>query len=337
MKCEHGIPLLTIISAILTLMLSPSPARAEEGQAFGYELQRDIVYGRAIVAPEGKKATRDLKLDLYTPKERSEKALPAIIYVHGGAHHRGGRRQPPFRLDGAVHSRPEDYARLFAPLGYAVFVVEYRLATENPESDLKPGEANSLEDLEAYITPTVFAATTRARVAMGLKPLESTEEDRLFLWKAGIAGAEDVRKAVDFVVKNARTYHVDPDKIAVGGHSAGAGITLNVGLGLRAPVAAIFSLSGPDIAFDHSKIAEQDGLPPTLLVYSQYDEHAQLEGLPRLIALLETADVDYDFAWVPGFPHFYPHNAPSLGCDGTRLSVGDRVIGFLKKHLTVTP
>ncbi|MDA7949124.1 MAG: alpha/beta hydrolase [Hyphomicrobiaceae bacterium] len=305
-------------------------AYAQGDPAFGYALQRDIVYGQGIIAPDGKKVERDLRLDLYSPAKECGKPCPAVVYVHGGAHHRGGRMQPPFRLDGAVHSRPEDYARLLAPLGYSVFVVEYRLAPENPEPELKPGDANTVADLKAFITPTVFEATTRARAAAGLKPL-TTEADRLWLWKAGLAGAEDVKKAVDFIFRNAAKFNVDPARVALGGHSAGGGITLNVALGLRAPVAAIFPLSGPDIAFDHAAVAKFEKLPPTLLVYSQYDEHAQLEGLPGLVKLMKNADVDYEFAWVPGFPHFYPHNAPSLGDDGTRMSVGERIIRFLER------
>ena len=182
------------------------------------------VFGSGVIVPKGQKVTRELKLDIYAPIGKTTKRRPAGIYVHGGAHLRGGRMQPPFRLEAAVHSRPEDYARLLAPLGYMVFVVEYRLGPENPEPDLKPGDKNLLTDLKGYITPTVFAATARARVAAGLPPLE-TDEDRLWLWKAGIAGAEDVNKAVDFVIKNAKKYNVAPARIAIGGHSAGAGIT----------------------------------------------------------------------------------------------------------------
>ena len=190
-----------------------------------------------------------------------------------------------------------------------------------------------LEDLEGYITPIVFEATKRARLAMGLSPLADTAEDRMFLWRAGIAAAEDVKKAVDFVTKNAAKYNVDPDRIAMGGHSAGAGITLNVALAMDHRVAAIFPLSGPDIAFDHSFVATRPDLPPALLIYSQYDEHAQLEGLPSLLQLLRNSGTHLEFAWVPGFPHFYPHNAPSLGSDGSQLSVGDRVVQFLREQL----
>jgi hypothetical protein len=48
---------------------------------------------------------------------------------------------------------------------------------------------------------------------------------------------------------------------------------------------------------------------------------------------LNKADTEFTLAWIPGFMHFYPHNAPSLADDGTRMTLGDRVIQFLDKHL----
>ena len=340
MRPTFGLFCLLLLTAVGSLSTG---ARSKEGPAFGYETERDIVYATGKVAPQGTVIERELQLDVYSPStnnadytrdlDLADGPYPAVIYVHGGAHHRGGRRQEPFRLEAAVHSRPEDYARLLAPRGYVVFVVEYRLATENPEPTLKPGEANLRENVNEYITPRVFEATVRARSAMGLPPLEDNEEGRLFLWKAGMAAAEDVDRAVEFVIENAGRFNIDPQRIAVGGHSAGGGIALNVGLGLRAPVAAIFPLSGPDILFDHSAVAEFPDLPPTLLMYSQFDEHTQLGDLPGIITLLKQADIEYSLAWVPGFAHFYPHNAVSLGDDGTRMSVGDRIIAFLELHL----
>ena len=321
-----------------------SPAAAQGDPTFGYSVELDVVFAKGKVAPEGVETERDLRMDVYSPSkenadytgkaDRTDGPYPAVVYVHGGAHHRGGRRIEPFRLEAAVHSRPEDYARLLAPLGYVVFVVEYRLATENPEPNLKPGEANLREDVSAYITPAVFEATVRARTSMGLPPLEDNDEDKLFLWKAGMAGAEDVNKAISFVAANADRFNIDPERIAVGGHSAGGSITMNVGLGMQSPVKAIFPLSGTDILFEHSAVAQFPDLPPALLMYSQFDEHTQLGQLPGIIALLRNANVDYQLAWVPGFAHFYPHNAVSLGDDGTRMSVGDRIIAFLDKHLS---
>lgn len=312
-------------------------------EAFGIKAEFDVVYGVGSVATNGIPGERDLLMDVYSPSADNVDAtretsatpgpFPAVIYVHGGAHHRGGRRLDPFRLEAAVHSRPEDYARLLAPLGYVVFVIEYRLATENPEPAHKPGEVGLLANVDAYITPEVFEATKRARGAMGLPQLQDSPEDRLFLWKAGLAGAEDARKALDFVIANAGQFNVDPDRIAMGGHSAGGGITLNVGLGMQAPLAAIFPLSGPDILYDPAPLIASGDFPPTLLMYSQFDEHTQLGDLPDIISLLRAGGADYTLAWVPGFAHFYPHQAVSLGDDGTRASVGDRIVSFLDRHL----
>ncbi|MEQ9694956.1 alpha/beta hydrolase [Shimia sp. SDUM112013] len=328
-----------LLSGFLGLASSPTLAQT----AFGIQTEFDITYGSGTIAPEGVPLERDLLMDVYTPSPenvdytRTTSAepgpFPAVIYVHGGAHHRGGRRQEPFRLEAAVHSRPEDYARLLTPMGYVVFVIEYRLATENPEPAVKPGEAGLLPDVDAYITPEVFEATKRARGAMGLLQLEDTPEDRLFLWKAGMAGAEDARKALDFVIANADRFNIDPERIAMGGHSAGGGITLNVGVGMQAPLAAIFPLSGPDILYDHAPLIASGDFPPTLLMYSQFDEHTQLGDLPDIISLLRAGRADYTLAWVPGFAHFYPHQAVSLGDDGTRAAVGDRIIRFLEQNL----
>lgn len=331
------------ILVLLSGLISTSVDQANAQTGFGIEAEFDVIFGTGAVASSGTLTERDLLMDVYSPspdnadftnaKSLESGPYPAVIYVHGGAHHRGGRRQEPFRLEAAVHSRPEDYARLLAPLGYVVFVIEYRLATEYPEPRHKPGEAGLIADVDSYITPQVFEATTRARNAMGLPPLEDTARDRLFLWKAGMAGAEDANAALEFIIANAARFNIDPQKIAMGGHSAGAGITLNVGLGMRAPLAALFPLSGPDVLYDHDSILAAGDLPPTLLMYSQFDEHTQLGDLPQIISLLRTANADHTLAWVPGFAHFYPHNAVSLGDDGTRASVGDRIVRFLDLQL----
>lgn len=215
-----------------------------------------------------------------------------------------------------------------------MFVVEYRLAPENPVPTLLPGEANLLEDIDTYVTPAVFEATVRARSAMGLPHLPDTPEGRRFLWDAGVSAAEDVRMAFDFVVKNADRFGVEPSRIAMGGHSAGGGITMNVAFGLKTPLAAVFPMSGTDVLFEHDAVARSSNLPPALLVYSQFDEHTQLGQLPGIINLMQVAGVDYQLAWVPGFAHFYPHGAVSLADDGTRSALSDRIVGFLEEHLS---
>lgn len=307
-------------------------ANADSDSIFGYSVKRDIVYGQGAIKPEGNLVMRDLKMDVYSPT-RVEKGvlLPAVVYVHGGGHHRGGRFLPPFRIQGVIHSAPQDYGRLLAAYGYVTFVVEYRLAPENPEPDHKPGEANLLTNLTQYVSPIMLGGTSRARTAMGLSALEG-EEGRIFLWKAGIAGAEDVMKAVNYIIKHANDFDIDTKKIALGGHSAGAGITTNVAYGFKAPVAAIFPMSGPDIAFDKAKVLGPKN-PPALIVYSQYDDETMLDAAPRMIKGLANAGAKYEVVWVPGFPHSYPSGAPTLSSDGTRKALLDRITDFLDKHV----
>lgn len=256
------------ILLIMIVIAVANAAYADSDSIFGYSLKRDIVYGQGAIKPEGNLVMRDLKMDVYSPTQVEKGVLlPAVVYVHGGGHHRGGRFQPPYRIQGVIHSAPQDYGRLLAANGYVTFVVEYRLAPENPEPDHKPGEANLRKDLTQYVSPVMLAGTSRARTTMGLSALEG-EEGRIFLWKAAIAGAEDVMKAINYIIKHAKDFNIDQKRIALGGHSAGAGITTNVAYGFKAPVAAIFPMSGPDIAFDKAKVFGPQN-PPALIVYSQ--------------------------------------------------------------------
>ena len=148
-----------------------------------------------------------------------------------------------------------------------------------------------------------------------------------------MAAAEDTAKAVDFVRANADRYSVNPDKIAMGGHSAGGGNVMNVAIGLNAPVAAAFPLSPPASMFDMVKVMADHEPPPMMVAISQNDVAATLESVPDTIATLRVAGADAQLIWVPGFAHFYPTGAVTLGDDGTRMSLGERVIEFLDAHL----
>lgn len=326
---KRVITLRNIFLALVGLVFAGPPAIAES--AFGYELETDVIYGKGRVIQDGVEVDRSLMLDIYAPINSAKPTVrPAVILVHGGAYHRGGRRQPPFREDGAVHSRMEDYARMLAPLGYVCFVIEYRLAPELPQPENGPDGPNLL-DVDDVVTPAGLARTNFARRAMGL--VELGPDEKIIIWNAAMAAAEDLDKAVKFLVANAVIYNIDPEKIALGGHSAGGGSVLNAAFGLKSPVAAIFPLSPPDMIFDKSKVISRESMPPTLIVISQNDDPVVLEPLPGTIDQLVASGLEYQFAWVPGFPHFYPSGAVSLADDGTRMSVGERITGFLDTYL----
>ena len=318
--------MLTAVAFISTFSL-----QSEAQEVFGFNLTTDLVYGKGKVEQEGKVVMRDLKMDVYQPLADSKvTSRPAVILVHGGAWHRGGRRYPPYEQFGGVHSMMEDYARMLAPLGYVCFVIEYRLIPDNPVPDLAP-DAVGLQNYERILTDAAMERLTLVRSEMGLPLL--TRDDSLVAWNGILAAAEDVKKAVDYVQSSAEQFGVDRDRIALGGHSAGAGSTLNAAYGLKADVAAIFPMSPAVIGFDMKQVIDSPDLPPMLLLTSQFDLGAVLEGIPGLLAVARNAGVTYDFAWVAGFGHFYPTGAVSLGSDGTRMSVGQRVVKFLDEHL----
>ena len=108
---------------------------------------------------------------------------------------------------------------------------------------------------------------------------------------------------------------------------------LNVAYGIKSPVKAIFPMSPSVYGFDFKKTLDSPELPAMLVVMSQNDLEPMYETVPGLLEVASNAGLDYSFTWVPGFGHFYPAGAVSLGDDGSRMSVGERVIQFLDKHL----
>ncbi|GAB5402635.1 MAG: hypothetical protein Aurels2KO_08660 [Aureliella sp.] len=324
--------LYTALTVALAVSLAPSRSQAQADSAFGFELETDVTYAKGKITTDGKITERDLKLDVYTPAvDKGVARRPAVILIHGGGFQRGGRRQPPYKEDGAVHSRMEDYARLLAPKGYVCFVIEYRLAPQLPEPETAL-DADWLLPIEEDLTEAGMRRVNYARSTLKLPPLEG-EEGKIVVWKTILSAAEDLRKAVGFVRASANKYRVDPERIALGGHSAGAATVINTTFGLDTPVAAVFPLSPPVSAIDVDKAIGISDSTPTLLVVSQNDEPAVMEKVPVITRKMRELGANYELVWVPGFPHFYPTGAVSLSDDATRMSVGERVTKFLDEHL----
>jgi acetyl esterase/lipase len=331
MRCLCSFLLTRIIATIGVLHCS---AQAQDDPTFGYNLELDIVYAQGRIASNGTETLRDLMMDVYSPTEVGEKPWPAVVYVHGGAFHRGGRRKPPYKLGAAIHSSPEDWARLLVANGYKVFVIEYRLAPQIPITGYVAGADHTVSDIRSVISEQMMTGFSRARTGLGLPPLGYDDIALDLIWNAYMSGVEDAMAAVSYIVDHSMELNIDPDSIAMGGHSAGAGITTSVGLGVvDAPLKAIFPMSAPDIFFDWNYVIARDDLPAVLLHFSQYDDSSILIRAPGMISMLRRAENDFTLGWIPGFMHFYPYNAPSLADDGSRMALGDRVIAFLDTHL----
>jgi len=138
---------------------TPAPARRRRPPKLpkGVRMLADLTYGRG--------GGRDLKLDLFLPKE-DERRHPAIVFIHGGG------------WSGGAKGQFWNQAAYLAGEGYAAACVEYRLS----------GEAR-------------FPAAV-----------------------------EDCKCAIRWLRAHAKPYQVDPERIAVGGGSAGAHLAAMVGV-----------------------------------------------------------------------------------------------------------
>lgn len=315
---------------ILLCVVLVSNAFAEETSSktqpmIGYKVTPNVTYGQGAIVKDGKEGSRDLWMDVYEPVEEVQKARPAVIMTFGGSFHRGGPRVT-FEVDGVQDTSMGDYCQKFAQRGYVCFAIDYRLAPENPVLSMS---GYSEYDLDMKSFNFVIPQINKIRNSQGLKSLDAgNPKDVKFVRDIVLSAAEDLREAVEFVRESAKQYHVNPDRIVLGGFSAGAVTTWNVGHGMHAPVAGVFTLSGGNIGFDITKNLTAKN-PPSLMFLGQHDLEQAHEAMALMLQNYEKADARYTFAWVPGFGHFYPAGATSLSGDGSKMSVEARILEFL--------
>lgn len=320
------------LSALATTFLSytlpTAPVEAQEAAAVTYSLEAGVVYGQGVVTKEGKAVSRQLWMDIYYPTETATTPRPAVILTFGGAFHRGSPRLT-FQSGGAQDTSMGNYCRRFAARGYTCFAIEYRLTPEGP---VPSGEGYQSDWVSPDSLLPLLPQANHIRETMDLPPLDFTIPDQEKTMVDGvISAAEDLRKAVLHIREYADTYKIDPDRIALGGFSAGAVTSWNVAHGMGVPVSGVFLLSGSDAGFDVTKaVTASSERPPILMFMGQYDLAGALSSIPSLIDHYEKVGVEYEFAWVPGFGHFYPAGAASLGSDAMSMSVEGRIVEFLE-------
>jgi predicted esterase len=327
---------IALAAASLVALGNTASLRAEDlvTDAHAVSVQSDVVYGQGLVgATSPTPHLRDLKMDVYRPLVDGKPlgGRPAVIMAFGGAFHRGSKGTARFEEDGASDSAMGDYCRTFAAAGYACFSIEYRLVPEDPAlpSGLDPAVLMPKAMLK---DPVMTARIDVVRGRMGLPLLD--DQSREQLWNTVFAAAEDLSNAVRFVRANADRFGIDPERVAIGGFSAGGLAAVNVAYGMSAQVEAVISLSGGIGGFDLRKTANS-GMPPGLFVIGQNDLDGVQVGTRAVLATLAAVGLKTEGAWMPGFGHFYPMGATSLGNDMTKLTLKTRALRFLDRNLGV--
>lgn len=312
------------LAAIAFGVLLAAPVAADEQ----VRVHPDLVYGQGLVG--GEQATeRPLLMDWYEPLAAADERRPAVILAFGGSFVRGSKGDEHFTENGAQDSSMADYCRAFARQGFNCFSIEYRLAGERPVL-AKPVAADRLMPESLAVTPQTTVRIDIARQAIGLPPMDDAA--RAEFWQALLSASEDMEAAVNHVRGNAVQYGVDPERLALGGFSAGAITAINTAYGRHVPVKAVVSLSGSTWGYllQGNLLAQ----PPALLqLVGQEDLPGVIRGSGAVARVLDSAGARRQQAWVPGFGHFYPMGAVSLGDDFSKLSVEQRVVGFLREQL----
>lgn len=318
----------SLLALVISSVCWPTISNAE---TLVDNIQKDVVYGYGAVDASGKGRLRPLLLDAYLPKRSTakEKPHPAIILAFGGAYHRGGKGNYQFSEDGASDSSMADYCEAISNRGIACFSIDYRLTPEDPAFPKGWDQAN-LMSKKLLSSPIVTGRVETVRQRMSLPPLD--DQSREQLWNATFAAVEDLETALKFIRKNADNYGIDPDQIAVGGFSAGAMTAINLAYGKGTNVQAVVSLSGTIWGYDLNKTVS-DKAPPLLIVAGQWDLEGIRHGSAGITKLFVSRNVATSQAWVPGFGHFYPKEAPSLSSQFDKVSVIDRIIRFLDRNL----
>ena len=182
-----------LMFGVLGVMLLPALSQAQVlylDEQFGFTRTSGVVYASK---PAGSPATdMDLRLELFQPSGVDVPAAnPGLILIHGGGFTGGNR------FNGRLIQICEDMAQR----GWVCVSIDYRLSSDAP-----------------VIAPEFVPIETLTQ-ATGLTG-NST---------AVAAASEDAWAAYQWMISNAASLGLDPERIGVGGSSAGAVTSLIVG------------------------------------------------------------------------------------------------------------
>lgn len=274
-------------------------AAAAVAEGLPIRIERDLCFGQgAIGHGTDRPDTRELLMDAYLPQGKTPPGgWPALVLSHGGAFHRGAKDRDEFEQGGSHNTPVHEYCERFAARGHACFSIGYRLTQEQPAP--QPHPIKRVRDrMERDRIDWV-------RQLLGLAPASQQE-----LLDGAEAAYADVAEAFRHIQAQADRWGIDPDRMAIGGFSAGGFASAYAVFALGVPAAAIICLSaGMDEEDAEHYVHGARGLPPVLLFHGEHD----LPSIPRrsdaLAARAAAAGLGVRHYLVTGKPHFYDRDS----------------------------
>lgn len=299
-------------------LLPPHPSKP-----YRVHIQKDIVYGiGAIVEENGAETVRELKLDMYQPIRETPVPTAAVILAFGGAFHRGSKEDDAYGVAPQRNNSIAWYCNEFARRGYFACAIDYRLIPENP----LPGSTPVVSNPEHIPRSRVDAV----RKIMGLPPASNA-----MLWHGIEAASDDMAMAVRFVKTQAQAWNIDPEKLVIGGFSAGARTALNVAFGEKEPVAAVIALSGYMDAKDIDRhLASSQNFPSLLLISAENDLDYIVTHTSDMVDRFKARGLHCEYAQVPNATHFYPADAIAIHESAGATTVEGAMATFLQQVLS---
>lgn len=185
----------------------------------------------------------------------------------------------------------------------------------------------------AYAARGYVAASISYRLVGDDPPTEALANDPSSAQSVAAAAARvDAARAVEWMRDNAASYGIDPDRIAMGGYSAGA-IT-SMGTAYRdagvdgADVQAVLSLSGG--LYGLESIIEADEAP-LIMIHGTADPTVSFSLAEAIEAQALSVGLIHEFYPLEGVGHGTPSVLVSKVVDG--ITLADRIRNFFYVHL----
>jgi acetyl esterase/lipase len=260
-------------------------------------VEKDVEYGKGRDVP--------LKLDLYSPKERT-KPLPAVVFIHGGAWRSGNRQMYHY------------YCVKFAEHGYVAATISYRLyrvapfpaAVEDAKCAVRWMRANA--DKLGIDPDRIGVAGGSAGGHLSMMVGYAADSPEL----EGAGGNGDVSSRVQAVVNI-----YGPTDLTTEFARGNSVVADFLGGKPFDDVPDVYRLASPI-----THVSKDD--PPTLILHGSIDNTVPIEQAELLVDRLKETGLEFDYDRVEGWPH-----AMDVEANVNRHCLA-KMFEFFDKHLS---